>query len=161
MAEQPNRIVSNKNPGAHFNLVRQSYQFGNPITRKRQSYHHFISTMLLWCQCNVSYAAIVFSRKWVTCKTYLFRPTDGLAPQDAPLLTWISNHMPSKVWDEIIYLFPNLDSCTVEVWEWMSNYISMMGSKLNHVSTRCKAFCKNGIIQFIIKKMADPHGTCW
>ena len=29
--------------------------------------------------------------------------------------TWISNHMPSKVWDEITYPFLNFKSCTVEV----------------------------------------------
>ena len=31
--------------------------------------------------------------------------------------------MPSKVWDEITYPFPNFTSCTVEVWEWMSNFM--------------------------------------
>ena len=28
---------------------------------------------------------------------------------------WISNHMPSKVWDEITYPFLNFSGCTVEV----------------------------------------------
>ena len=28
--------------------------------------------------------------------------------------------MTSKVWDEIIYPFPNFDGSTVEVWEWIS-----------------------------------------
>ena len=50
--------------------------------------------------------------------------------------TWISNHIPSKVWNEI--------TCTVEVWEWISNftlynwcsYLSMWELKLNHVSKR-------------------------
>ena len=39
--------------------------------------------------------------------------------------TWISNHMPNKVWDEITYSFPNLNGCTVEVWEWewINNFI--------------------------------------
>ena len=32
--------------------------------------------------------------------------------------------MPSKVWDEITYPFPNFNGCTVEVREWMSNFIS-------------------------------------
>ena len=36
---------------------------------------------------------------------------------------WISNHMPSKLWDEITYLFPNLKGCSVEDWEWISNFI--------------------------------------
>ena len=36
---------------------------------------------------------------------------------------WISNCMPSKVWDEIAYPLPNFNNCTVEVWEWISNFI--------------------------------------
>ena len=28
-----------------------------------------------------------------------------------------------KVRDEIIYLFPNFNNATVEVWEWMNNFI--------------------------------------
>ena len=39
------------------------------------------------------------------------------------LLAWISNHMPSKMWDGITYPFPNFNGCTVEVWEWVSNFI--------------------------------------
>ena len=39
------------------------------------------------------------------------------------LLTWISNHRPNKMWDEIPYPFPNFNDCTVEVWEWISNFI--------------------------------------
>ena len=36
------------------------------------------------------------------------------------ILARISNHMPSKVWDEITYPFLNFNGCTVEVWEWIS-----------------------------------------
>ena len=36
---------------------------------------------------------------------------------------WISNHMPSKRWDESTYPLPNFN-CTIEVWEWISNSIS-------------------------------------
>ena len=35
--------------------------------------------------------------------------------------TWIINHMPSKMLDEIIYPFPNFNGTTVEVWKWISN----------------------------------------
>ena len=38
-------------------------------------------------------------------------------------MVWICNHMPNKVWDEIIYPFPNFNGCTVEVWEWINNFI--------------------------------------
>ena len=32
-------------------------------------------------------------------------------------LAWISDHMPSKVWDELTYPFPNFNGCTIEVQE--------------------------------------------
>ena len=32
---------------------------------------------------------------------------------------WISHHIPSQVWDEITYPFPNF----VEVWDWVSSFI--------------------------------------
>ena len=38
-------------------------------------------------------------------------------------LTWISNHNPRKVSDEITYPFPNLSSSAVEVWGWKGNFI--------------------------------------
>ena len=41
----------------------------------------------------------------------------------APLLTWISNYTHYKVWDEIIYPFPNFNDATTGVWEWISNFI--------------------------------------
>ena len=31
--------------------------------------------------------------------------------------------MLKKVWDEITYPFPNFNGFTVEVWEWVSNFI--------------------------------------
>ena len=27
------------------------------------------------------------------------------------------------LWDEITYPFPNIDGCTIEIWEWISNSI--------------------------------------
>ena len=31
--------------------------------------------------------------------------------------------MPSKVWNEITNPFPNYNGATVEVWEWIGNFI--------------------------------------
>ena len=31
--------------------------------------------------------------------------------------------MPGIVWDEITYPFPKFNGITVEVWEWISNFI--------------------------------------
>ena len=36
---------------------------------------------------------------------------------------WLSSHMPSEVWDEITYPFPNFNGGTFEVWEWISNFL--------------------------------------
>ena len=35
---------------------------------------------------------------------------------------WVSNYVPSKVWDEITNQFLNFNGATIEVWEWMSNF---------------------------------------
>ena len=37
---------------------------------------------------------------------------------------WVTNRISSKKWDEIIYPFSNFNGCTVEVWEWISNFIT-------------------------------------
>ena len=63
------------------------------------------------------------------------------------MLAWISNHTPSKVWDENAYLFPNFNGATVVYWVWICNvihsiicngcnYLSMLGLKLCRVSKR-------------------------
>ena len=31
--------------------------------------------------------------------------------------------MLSKVWDEITYPFPNINGCTVEIWEWLIYFV--------------------------------------
>ena len=40
-------------------------------------------------------------------------------------LAWLTNHMPSKVCDEVTYPFPNLSDTTVEVWELISNFTKL------------------------------------
>ena len=37
---------------------------------------------------------------------------------------WISNHMPIKEWDEIMFPFTNFNACKVEVWVWICNLIT-------------------------------------
>ena len=39
------------------------------------------------------------------------------------LITWISNYIHYKEWDEIIYPFLNLNGATIEVLEWIRNFI--------------------------------------
>ena len=55
-------------------------------------------------------------------KELLF-PYEYLEPLLITLIpAWISNPMPSKVWDEIAYPFLNFKGCTAEIWEWISDF---------------------------------------
>ena len=37
--------------------------------------------------------------------------------------TWLSNYIHYNVWDVITYPFLNFNGCTVEVYEWISNFL--------------------------------------
>ena len=51
--------------------------------------------------------------------------TVGTVLVDGSIVYWTSNAMASRVWDEIIYQFPNFHGCTVEVLQWISNFVPM------------------------------------
>ena len=44
-------------------------------------------------------------------------------PHEPLIKAWISKYMISKVWDKIIYPFPNFNGGTVKVWEWINDAI--------------------------------------
>ena len=83
----------------------------------------------------------VYKTLWLVSPDQIrvFKHTSSLTP------AWKSNHVYNKVKDEITYRFPNFDSATVDVWEWISyfvphltrvcDYLSMVELKLNHVVT--------------------------
>ena len=48
---------------------------------------------------------------------------------------WASNFIHYKVSGGITYPFPNFNGCTVEVWEWISNYI--LNFNVNAVTYSC------------------------
>ena len=60
-----------------------------------------------------------------SCRWFTFHYSSGMLYVTVPLeltwfninhgLTWISNHMTSKMWDEITFPFLNFNGCTVEV----------------------------------------------
>ena len=56
-------------------------------------------------------------------KNYFGYPGSLLLTQINLIPAWISKHISSKVCDEITYSFPNFNGATVEVWEWVSNFI--------------------------------------
>ena len=53
------------------------------------------------------------------------------------VLTWISNYMLGKVWDEITYPFPNFNGFTVEVWERISYFIPHFTRDVITYSSNC------------------------
>ena len=82
------------------------------------------------------------------------------------------DHMPSKVWDEIAYPFPNITSCTVEVWECISKFIPqvfynwcnslytcMQGLQLIHVNERGhqRAVCCGTLVGWVSIKRATTY----
>ena len=68
----------------------------------------------VWCICVTECSLVKFCLSRSRCPLCWH----GLALISA----WISIHMPSNVWDEITYPFPNFNGCTVEVSEWISNF---------------------------------------
>ena len=68
------------------------------------------------------------------------------------LLTWltsisacINNNTYYKVLAEITYPFPNLNGTTVDVWEWISNFIPCLLGKWLPIHARIKVIpCKKG-----------------
>ena len=40
---------------------------------------------------------------------------------------WTSNYINYKMWDEITYPFPNFNCRTVDVWDWIISYHTLLG----------------------------------
>ena len=53
----------------------------------------------------------------------LWRHCNDVLTYLALIPAWISNYIHNNVWDEMTYPFWNFYDCTVEVWEWISNFI--------------------------------------
>ena len=59
---------------------------------------------------------------------------------------WISNYIHYKVYDEIIYPFPKFNGAAIELWEWISYFISHfigngVTSQISSNSTFCSTAC--------------------
>ena len=76
--------------------------------------------------------------------------------------------MPTKVWYEIIYPVPNFNGCTVDVWEWNTNfsphfvdvnYLSMLGLSYSILVKRARGISepnmKNGIVLLTIDNILN------
>ena len=100
----------------------------NPKSTCLVAMHETLSNGSFWL-----YDVIVSPRKFIDCAGNAignFHVLDCyiILVDLLPLVghVWISNHIPSKVWDEITYPFPNFDGCIGEVWKWISKFISYL-----------------------------------
>ena len=109
-----------------------------PVTRKMFPFHDVI----MYPRSFVSRYSSSPNGKWIIVSTtiryiyYVLIHLDSCSPKmhwhKGPLSqhglslipAWISNHMPSKVWDEITYPFPKRNGCIVDALEWISNCFS-------------------------------------
>ena len=64
-------------------------------------------------------AVTISSRGWY----WLCRINTSVFHKNRGFPAWVGNHTPINVWNEIIYPFSNFNCCTIEVWEWISNFI--------------------------------------
>ena len=69
--------------------------------------------VLAWCHQATSH---YLNQCWPRFQCHLA----SLGPNEL-IPAWINNYIYYKMWDEIIYPFPNYKGCTVDVWEWISN----------------------------------------
>ena len=112
-----------------FFVILQNFKTVNTFQRLHHS---------LWRNCSADKRLSPF--RDIMCKTeyfwiciiYSYMYVWTHRGQSPLLLTWInlnpsldniSNHLPGKVWGEITYLFLNFSGCTVEVYEWITNFI--------------------------------------
>ena len=94
------------------------------IVKKTQKNHHLKQNSELWTLLPLYPATMppipATVIKAALCSTAVSSRTEARLSIIATIPPWISNHIPRKVWDEIIYPFPNLNGCTIEVWKWRS-----------------------------------------
>ena len=80
-----------------------------------QNYLSFVSVDFLIT--SLSVASILL------CRHYLYIHQGPFFLYGITLISaWINNHKPSKIWDQITYLFPKCNAYTIEICEWISNF---------------------------------------
>ena len=82
---------------------------------------HYSTVRWLRCLWNSSLINMIFVN--TRCPFYLHGLT--LTP------AWISYHIHHKMWNEITYPFPNFNGATIELWEWVNNFIPHFTGHIN------------------------------
>ena len=78
----------------------------------------------------------------------------------------MSNHMPSKVWDEITYPVSNFSGGAIEVWEWIINFIQhfIMGELINlfiHAEIKVKRGPGNTLTEWVVYHNVKCELICY
>ena len=101
----------------------------------------------------------------ITCTMASLAPLMSLLPTLFDLIpSWISNLMLNEVWDAITDPFPNSNGCTVEVWEWVRNFIPhfvMDVLAVNNVSKRGPWIISRSKLQFQESLTQDVGFVLW
>ena len=70
----------------------------------------------------------------------------------------ISSHTHYTVYDEITYSFPNFNGCTVDVWEWMSNFVSHFTGCV--ITDPCWDLSSTMLVKWA-PQVVHPWPSCW
>ena len=99
------------------------------MDRQFYHYHDLINGCIIYKYCKIcieqhsgTYTLSIVYRHKQPCDGYLTFWGPVYKHGLALIASWISNYTHCIVWVEITYPFPNSDCCTVEVWEWKSNF---------------------------------------
>ena len=137
-----NALISSHNPDAlNTTMSFIGHDYDGAKTTKHNKTVYMSSSISFRFSCSIHQTWVsglfsVFVRRWVSGKSPLCAMAShevmpSIVCNQWPLLvTWFSFnpsmdniHMPSKVWDGTTYPFLYFNGCTVEVWEWRSDFI--------------------------------------
>ena len=139
-----------KNSGARFNIKTLSLsRYGISVIKIVREWNRLIFTLVFPMLVRRGlYIDTTPCIRFIVCWVLLYHRSISETPLKRGLTflsAWISNHIPSKVWNEIIYPFPRFNGAVVEVWEWINNFIpnfirdvlfTYAGSQVNPCSKR-------------------------
>ena len=129
--------------------VPHRYQMTCVETSQYFLYAKSFSCATIWAISNIFPLNIFeYQPKNETYNLFLYLWHIICAPFHKHILTliqvWINNYNHFKVWGEFFYPFPNFNGATVEVWEWISDFIPRLPGvwlKLHHASKRGSKSC--------------------
>ena len=107
-------------------IIHKKYKETNGCYFYCSFIHPFAKTILCWDsgKCNIVFVVlewVTYLDSWIETfprwEVHTWTISRSFCKHGLTLIpAWISYHAPSKVWNEIIYPFPNFNGCTIEIW---------------------------------------------